>query len=464
MTLAPGTLGGRLFLILVTGMLLAVGFAYTLVRIERGNELSQFRLRTDAERIASIIRLLDALPPEARPAAQRAMERQHVRVLPAGTDARGGGEPVAVLADTLASVLGGDRAVELWRLGEEPCRFVPAGPQADPVARLGSVDCRVIVYRARLQLADGTPLAIDVPLRSLRPEPPFLLRPYALLIFVALIAASAMLAVRVATRPLRDLVTAADALGRDIERPPLVEKGPRELQVAAKAFNAMQTRIRSHIEERTHMLAAITHDLKTPLTRMKLRLEQLSDPALKSRLALDLAAMQSLIDDGLKMARSLDDQTPFVELDLRSLVDSVCADACEAGMEVAWEGDCGTPRLIRVRGRADDLRRALSNLIDNAVKYGRRAQVNLSQEESEQGVWARISVRDRGPGIPGAHIQDVLRPFYRVEESRSRETGGTGLGLTIAANIVRAHGGELTLRNRPEGGLEAAVKIPVVRP
>jgi signal transduction histidine kinase len=463
MMLAPGTLSGRLFLILLTGMLLAVGITYTLVRVERMNELSQFRLRTDAERIASVIRLLDALPAEARPAAQRAMERQHVHILPAVSDAPSG-EPVPALADSLASVLGGDRAAELWRLREEPCRFVQAGSQSAPVPQLGSVDCRVVVYRARLPLADGTQVVLEVPLRSLRPEPPFLLRPHALLIFVVLIVASAMLAVRVATRPLRELVTAADALGRNIEGPPLPERGPRELRVAAKAFNAMQTRIRSQIEERTHMLAAITHDLKTPLTRMKLRLEQLSDLELKGRLGLDVGAMQSLIDEGLNMARSLDDRTPFVELDLNSLVASVCADAVEAGMDIAWDGDDSARRLIRVRGRADDLRRVFSNLIDNAVKYGRRAQVDLTQEESGHGAWARVSVRDWGPGIPAAQMQDVLKPYYRIEESRSRETGGTGLGLAIAANIVRAHGGALILRNRPGGGLEAAVTVPLAQP
>ena len=460
---APRTLAGRLFLILTGGMALAVALTYTLVRIERARELSQFRLRTDAERIGSVIRLLDALPADARPAALQAMERQRgVRELPIAAKTDGAGEPVPALAEALGSFLGAERPVALWRVREEPCRFPRAGPSVEAQPHLGAVDCRVVVYDTRLHLSDGTPLSLEVPLRSLRPEPPFLLRPYALALFVALLAASALLAVRVATRPLRDLVSAADALGRDIERPPLVQQGPREVQVAAKALNAMQSRIRSHMEERTHMLAAITHDLKTPLTRMRLRLEQVPNAELKSRLAQDVAAMQSLIDDGLELARSLDDKTPFVELDLRSLVDSVCADALDAGMPVTWDGAGRWVPVIRVKGRADALRRALSNLIDNAVKYGGSAGVRLARQETAAGVAARVIIRDMGPGIPQEHLENVLRPFFRVEESRSRDTGGTGLGLTIAANIIRSHGGLMGLSNHPEGGLEAWLELPAV--
>ena len=455
----PRTLAGRLFLILVSGMLLAVALTYTLVRAERERELAQFRLRTDAERVGNIIRLLDALPVDARPAALQAMGRHGVRLLPVDRQTKPDGVPAAAVAEALGAILGGDRPVGLWRRPEEPCRFASSGGEAPP--RLGAVDCRVVLYEVRLPLSDGTPLAVEVPLRSLRPEPPFLLRPYALVIFVVLIAASALIAVRVATRPLRNLADAAEALGRNLERPPLTEGGPRELQMAARAFNAMQTRLRTHLEERTQMLAAITHDLKTPLTRMRLRLEQVPSPELKGKLGQDVATMQSLIDEGLDLARSLDDKTPFVELDLRSLVDSVCADAVEVGMNVAWEGRAGAGPLIKVRGRADALRRALSNLIDNAVKYGGRAHVSLSWEVSSQGGAARVLVRDEGPGIADAQLENVLGAFVRLEGSRSRDTGGTGLGLTIAANIVRSHGGHLTLRNHPGGGLEASVELPV---
>lgn len=462
MTLLPRTLAGRLFLILVSGMLLAVGLTYALVRIERGRELGQFRLRVEAERIASPIRLLDALPAGARPAAQKAMEQQRIRVWPDEPAPPAGAQPVPPLADALASLLGGQRDLQLLRLREEPCRFVQTSRQPEAIVAAAAVDCSVVVYNARLTLADGGHLSIDVPLRSLRPEPPFILRPYAFLVFILLIAASSLVAVRVAMRPLRNLVRAAEVLGRDIECAPLAEAGPRELQVAARAFNAMQGRIRSHLDERTHMLAAITHDLKTPLTRMRLRCEQVDKPELKARLAQDISAMQSLIDEGLNVARSLDDKAPFVELDLRSLVDSVCADAVEAGMSVAWDGGALATPAIRVKGRADALRRALFNLIDNAVKYGRRAHVSLSQDEPGRGAAARVIIRDEGPGIPEAQLEHVLEPFVRVEGSRSRDTGGTGLGLTIASNIIRAHKGNLILRNLSAGGLEARAELPAI--
>lgn len=457
MKLFPDTLARRLFLILVGGMVLASSLTYALVHWERTAELTTYRQRTDAERLASMIRLVDALPADARLAAQQAMDRQRMRISFVPPVDQSDGTPAPEVAEALGTILGGNRLVDLARLGEEPCRFSSSATE-QAVAR--TIDCRVTIYRVNAKLQDGTPLSIEASLRALRPEP-IIVRPYALLLFIVLVIISVLIAVRVATRPLRRLEQAAEALGRDLDRPPLDESGPRELQLAARTFNAMQARIHAYVAERTHMLAAITHDLKTPLTRMRLRIEQVAQEPLKAKLTQDVAGMLGLIDDGLALARSLDDSTPLVEVDLRSLVDSVCADALDSGVEVQWDSGFASVRPLRAAGRPDSLRRVFGNLIDNAAKYAGRVEVVLAAEGSDGKMQATVCVRDRGPGIPERHLRDVLQPFFRVEQSRSRDTGGSGLGLSIAANIVRAHGGELSLRNRDGGGLEVQVRLPV---
>jgi signal transduction histidine kinase len=271
-------------------------------------------------------------------------------------------------------------------------------------------------------------------------------------VFAGCILALAYAVARMATRPLRKLASAATQLGRNIESPPLPESGPAELRDAAVAFNAMQARIRRDIQERTTMLAAITHDLQTPLTRLRLRLEKVEDEDLRERLVADLSAMQGTIAEGLELARSADLREAFAPIDFDSLLDSACADAHDAGQDVTLRGRTGT----KVLGAPGALRRCLTNLLDNAVKYGRFARVEAALE----GTHAVVRICDGGPGIPEDQLAAVLDPFVRLESSRSRETGGTGLGLAIARNIAERHGGTLTLRNRAEGGLEATLMVP----
>ncbi|MDB5747915.1 MAG: histidine kinase, partial [Massilia sp.] len=228
------------------------------------------------------------------------------------------------------------------------------------------------------------------------------------------------------------------------------------IRQASAAFNAMQARIRQYIFQRTQMLAAITHDLQTPLTRMRLRLEKVSDNELQERLIGDLSAMQAMVREGLDLARSMDTTESMQMLDLDSLLDSSVDDAADANQPVTLAGRSGMALL----GRPLDLRRCLGNLIDNAVKYGHKAQVVVDRVNGA----ARIRVRDAGPGIPQAEMQRVFDPFYRVETSRSRESGGTGLGLTIARNIAEQHGGSITLANLPDGGLEVTLMLPEYYP
>jgi signal transduction histidine kinase len=255
---------------------------------------------------------------------------------------------------------------------------------------------------------------------------------------------------------LKQLAQAAQDLGNDINRAPLDLTGASEIRQASAAFNAMQARIRQYIFQRTQMLAAITHDLQTPLTRMRLRLEKVSDSELQERLIGDLSAMQAMVREGLDLARSMDTTESMQLLDLDSLLDSVCDDAADASQAVTLTGRSGMALL----GRPLDLRRCLGNLIDNAVKYGQQAQVTADRVNGA----ARIRVRDAGPGIPQAEQTRVFDPFYRVETSRSRESGGTGLGLTIARNIAEQHGGSIALANHPDGGLEVTLMLPEYYP
>jgi len=277
---------------------------------------------------------------------------------------------------------------------------------------------------------------------------------YAIFFPICLVLLAYIIA-RMATRPLNQLAQAATELGGDINRPPLVERGPAEVRDAAAAFNAMQARIRRYVAERTEMLAAIAHDLQTPLTRLRLRLEKVNDTELRDKLVDDLASMQTMIREGLDLVTSIDAAGLMQLVDVDSLLSSVCADAVDAGHDVTLVGQT----RASIRAIPGALQRCLNNLIDNAVKYGGYARVTAGCEAGS----VAIRVADGGPGIPEPQMERVFDPFYRLETSRSRETGGSGLGLTIARNIAHKHGGTVTLRNKPGGGLECLLVLPIQR-
>jgi signal transduction histidine kinase len=274
----------------------------------------------------------------------------------------------------------------------------------------------------------------------------------ALAILLVTVVALSLLAVRWVTRPLSALAAAATRLGRDLHAAPLPETGPDEVVHAARAFNTMQARITRYLEDRSRTLAALSHDLKTPLTRLRLRAEALEPAELRAQVLQDLAEMHAMTVSTLDFLRGGDEREPVQPVDLLALAESLKADAEELGQEVQVLGSPGAP----FRARPLALKRCLTNLVDNAVRYGGRAAIHL--EEAPGALLVRVT--DEGPGIPEAEIERVFEPFYRLEGSRGRQTGGSGLGLTIARNLARAHGGELTLRNRPAGGLEAVLTLP----
>jgi signal transduction histidine kinase len=259
-------------------------------------------------------------------------------------------------------------------------------------------------------------------------------------------------AVRWVTRPLHVLADAAEALGRDINRPALSEEGPLEIQQAARAFNTMQTRLSRFIEDRTRILAAMSHDLKTPITRMRLRADLLDDEELRQRFEADLKEMEAMVTHTLEFMRGLGGNEAPQAVDVMALLESLQSDNEAMGRAMRVEGRAREPYVAVV----SLLKRCLGNLIDNAVLYG--GAVTVKVEDTPQCLTLRIL--DEGPGIPDSELENVFEPFHRLESSRSRETGGTGLGLTIARNIAQTHGGDIVLRNRPGGGLEAVLTLP----
>ncbi len=280
-----------------------------------------------------------------------------------------------------------------------------------------------------------------------------------LLAFVLMTAAAALLsiwAVRRLTGPVTLLAEAAERLGRDVNAPPLPEHGPDEVVRAAVAFNTMAGRIRRFVQDRTFLLTAIGHDLRTPITRLKLRAEFIDDDEQRTKFMADLDELDAMVSATLVFGRDTADTEPAVPFDLVALLRTVLDDAADARPEAADRLAFTGPAHLTVHGRILALKRVFANLVGNALKYGGAARVALSTAD----LLATITIEDDGPGLPPDELERVFEPFYRVEDSRNRETGGTGLGLPIARNILRAHGGDVVLGNRPGGGARALVTLP----
>jgi signal transduction histidine kinase len=264
--------------------------------------------------------------------------------------------------------------------------------------------------------------------------------------------ALSILLIRSATAPLRTMVRAAERLGVDVTAPPLPEQGPSEVRQAAHAFNEMQARIKRLLSDRTQMFAALSHDLRTPLTVLRLRAEFVEDEEQHDKMLADIAEMEAMINATLAFLRDEGAQEASKAIDLAATLATMCDTLADAGQNVGFSG---APRAL-LHGQPMALRRAFRNLVENAVKYGNRAQVVLCVNTE----CIVVEILDDGPGIPATEREKVFQPFYRMERSRSRETGGFGLGLTMARATIRAHGGDITLADRPEGGLRLTVSLP----
>jgi signal transduction histidine kinase len=426
----PRTLRWRLFLILFAGLAAAHGLSFAVLFHERTTSARAAMLTSLEYDVATSIALLDRLPADEREAWLPVLARNNYRYeLGAGVP----GVP------------------ELSARATEIARTINAAAGSRFPVRVDSVPGEGREHlQAHVTLGDGSVVTIDI-LPRLMPLASWL--PYVLALQLVLLILCTWFAVRLAIRPLRRLANAAEALdpGRDAGR--LEEGGPHEVAHAARAFNAMHDRIAHYLQERVQILAAISHDLQTPITRMKLRAEMAQDCPEKDKLVADLSEIERLVREGVAYARSAHgNQEKPARIDLGSFVDSLAFDYQDMGkpVRVADPVDC----VVTIRPHA--LRRILTNLIDNALKFGGEAQIEV---RSAAGGIVSIAVLDDGPGIPPDKIDAVMQPFYRLEHSRNRDSGGTGLGLAIAQQLAQAIGGTLSLANRPEGGLAATLRF-----
>jgi signal transduction histidine kinase len=447
------SMGGRVFLILVVGIVASASLTGWLAFGERQHTIGQFREARAIEQAEQFILTLDAIPAAGRAAFLSTARRFGLKgdvVKERGTEIQET-QPRAGIARILSERLGKDFRV----------MSLPPTPQSDCAAARGlpaeaAAPVRGACETIGVRLRDDSEIRLTILPRGPLPPPRTDFVIY-LTLFICSIAALAYLVSRMTMQPLKQLARAAEELGNNIDRPPLTQQGASEIRQATSAFNAMQARIHDHIRQRTQMLAAITHDLQTPLTRLRLRLEKVDDPALREKLIDDLTRTQAIVREGLDLARSIDATETFHPLDLDSLLDSVCSDAVAAAQTVTLEGNTGASVMARPLA----LRRCLTNLVDNAVKYGQAAHITAQKETVNGAIGVCIKIRDDGPGIPNDQLEKVFEPFYRVETSRSRQTGGTGLGLTIARNIAEQHGGSVTLAESEQGGLEVVLFLPI---
>jgi signal transduction histidine kinase len=451
--LIPDTVAARTLLVLIIGLTVSHMLSVALYFTDRTSALLFTGGEHTGERIATIGRLVEnASKDERRRIVARADHpKLHVTWSEESSidDQQDGGWQADVLRDAMVAHLN-DADRQAFRLVHT--QGVTNDAWQDHLRRDHQAEDLGETMMVSLQLPDGSWLNFAAPVES--PEPFWSLR-FALSMTVMLLAVVVMsaLVVRHLTKPLGTFARAAQRLGVDVKAPPIPESGPTEVRQATRAFNEMQERIRRFVEDRTQMLAAISHDLGTPITRLRLRAELVEDEDQKEKMLADLDDMEKMVSSALAFARDEAASEPHAMVDLRTLLQRVCDDMVDAGHAVTLDiGDDTVPFGCRPAA----LRRALTNIIDNAVRYGHQARVSLDYDQD----MVLVRVDDDGPGIPKELQEDVFKPFRRLEASRSRETGGTGLGLTIARTIIRAHGGDVMLSNRSEGGLRVDVRLP----
>ncbi|MHA1564927.1 MAG: ATP-binding protein [Alphaproteobacteria bacterium] len=484
MKIVPRTLAGRTILVLLAGLVVSNLVGLLIYASERNTALTSVAGATVAGRIAAVVQTMERTPPAARAGAvcsqlgpgfavtlapEATIEsgeggwrsrplRFAIRDLlgdPApgrlrvANDGHGGDKPSQdAFTDVMERCMGSMMRMMSGMMGKQGMQGMTMTPH---MARMMRAWRDREIFRISYRLDDGRWLNF----MTLAPKFDSIWRSRFFLAFFVMAVVVTVLsvwAVRRSTAPLALFAWAAERLGQDVNAPDLPEGGPREVHRAARAFNEMQRRLRRLISDRTQMLAAISHDLRTPITRLRLRAEFVDDAEQRGKMLNDLEQMEAMIAATLAFAREDSTDEPRRTLDLAVLVQSVCDDAADVGGDVVYAG----PTRAAYSGRPLALKRVFANLIDNAIKYGGRARVAL-EAAPERFV---VTVEDDGPGVPDSEIERVFEPFYRVETSRSRETGGTGLGLAVVRSIVRGHGGDVTLANRAEGGLRATVTLP----
>jgi signal transduction histidine kinase len=430
----PRTLFARLALILFVSLALVQTLSVWVTMEERDQSMTNVMMGYIEREVGSSVALLDHLPADQRAGwLPRLARHTYDFILGPGV---AGMPPDAKLSARVAQSI----ADGIGKRYPLTANAVPGEP-----GRL----------QVHLRLSDGSPLTIDYHPMPHAPLSPWLA--WVLVLQLVVLAACCWLAVRLATRPLSQLARAADTLGPDLKAERLPEDGPDEVARAARAFNAMQDRIKLYMTERLQILAAISHDLQTPITRMRLRVDVMDDSPQGAKLQQDLQEMETMVKEGVTYARTMHGASEApLRIDPDALFDSLVLDYIDAGQDVSLHGRIDTALVTRPQA----LRRIVGNLVDNALKFGGSAEIRVAAAQDGQ---VSVCVLDRGPGIPAESLEAVFEPFYRVEGSRNRGTGGTGLGLAIARQLALAMDAALSLHNRPDGGLEARLLLKAVR-
>jgi signal transduction histidine kinase len=308
-------------------------------------------------------------------------------------------------------------------------------------------------FLAQMRLHDGTVVTFHHVLPQVEASVPYRVITLLLLLLLSVGLLSGW-AVRRLTRPLAGFADAAAGLAQNLDQPPLVESGPLEVRRATRAFNAMQCDLRRYLATRSQALSGVSHDLRLPITRLRLRLEEVESPALRAKMEHDLSEMDGMIGHTLDFLRAGSDTETPVMLNLEALIDSLVEDMEDLGADIERTGKIARP----LRLRANAMRRCLANLLDNARRYGGGGTIRVVAEDTPTELVLHID--DQGPGIAAADLKKVFEPYVRLEESRARHTGGTGLGLAISKAIIEAHGGGIELSAAPGGGLRVTVRLP----
>lgn len=439
--LLPKTLYGRIVLLLAVGLVGAQIIGASIHLSERFRLLSKTISVELSQQIAAVYRTINSQPESTHASLTASLSTPRVKLK---------------ILDTAPQALAGEGSqTKNQKLTEYAARFEQSLAQAlSP-----DVETRLI----RLPQASDYKFEVAAQLQNKKwlyvaggPPPEVFGQPWhatiGLIFMLLVIVLLVVIVARSTVRPLTRLAQAAHNVAQDLKHPPLPEDGPSEVQEAARAFNTMQKRIRESIEEREHFLAAVSHDLKTPITRLRLRAEMLPEIRLRDEISNDVNELQQLIDDALNFLRGQSVDESAKPIDLVALVESVADDFRYAG-----EVEVNAPDSLRFNGKPIALQRAFRNLVDNAIKYGERARVNLRQDQGA----VFITVDDDGPGLPPEQLEMAFEPFFRGESSRSRETGGTGLGLAVVRLVAHSHGGKVQLTNLSQGGLRAEMMLPI---
>ena len=454
--------------VLLLGLVLAQLLSFAINFFDRGRAFYRSTTFQAAEHIADIANALDAVPPEERARIVEHLRNRRLSIAlvqkPGPADSASEQPYASAFQALLRRQLGPGWPIQVivhhskrHMAGRVP--FFSEAP-ANPLDRYLTLQLfylapRGFAFVAHIRLHDGSWVRFSAPLPYERITRLYVLLPKLLIMF-AVVLALLLVAVRWVTNPMKRMAQAALGLGQNLGRAPLAESGPEEIRTTARALNIMQLRLQEYVRDRAAMLAALSHDLKTFITRLRLRVELLPESPHRDRLIGDLGEMATMVDATLDYLHGIGSDRDWTQFDVTALVESIRIDAEDMGWDVAVSGASSEPFC----GNAQELRRCVTNLVDNAVKYGGKATIHLEDEADE----LTIAVCDPGPGIPPEERERVFEPFYRSQSAESQERAGTGLGLYIARTIARVHGGEVIVAPDATPGCCVVLHLPRPKP